>query len=60
MTDQEFNEKVEESIKNCEWRRDLGGIDVCGGNIGVCEVIIQNGRCEAMKKLIRKIREGKE
>ena len=49
-------EDINNAITNCEWRINVDGAYVCGGNCGVCQVEIENGRCDTLKELFAKER----
>ena len=38
-------EYLNKMIKECSWRKDLGGTPICKGECGPCERIIELGRC---------------
>lgn len=44
MTDEAY-ERLKELLKNCKWRRDMDGVIVCDGMLGVCSKIIDNKQC---------------
>ncbi len=47
-------EDINNAITNCEWRIDVDGAYICGGNCGVCQVEIEYGRCDALKELFER------
>ena len=49
-------EDINNAITNCEWRINVDGAYVCGGNCGVCQVEIEYGRCDTPKELFAKER----
>lgn len=52
MTDKD----IYEAIDNCIWRRDIGGVWVCGGDIVPCEKHIYDGKCPTLIELYAKER----
>ena len=44
-------EQIDEAIKNCFWRKDMGGVDVCRGDLTPCMRVIEKGNCDTLKKL---------
>lgn len=50
MMDKEFQEKILQSIKECRWRKDMFGIDICTGNVLPCVRVIGKGDCELIKQ----------
>lgn len=53
MTDEEFNQKVQEAVKNCMWRNDEFGVDICKGDLALCRHIIDRGKCDTLIRLFR-------
>ena len=45
---------IKQAIKNCRWRTNIGGIDVCKGICNVCIKTIEDGKCDTLQKLFRK------
>ena len=39
-----------QAIKMCKWRKDIGGVSVCGGELAPCDIIIDDGKCDTLKK----------
>lgn len=46
--------QIDDAINNCEWKRDCKGVDICGGEIGVCGRIIESGKCPILRELFAK------
>ena len=42
---------IQDAIENCEWRRNVCNVWVCGGDIVPCYKHIDDGRCDTLKKL---------
>ena len=62
-----MNDILNNLIKTCEWRNDAMGVPVCSAELGVCEKIIESGRCPVLikhfkerEKLIRDLQESQE
>ena len=51
---------IQEAVENCEWRKDIQGTWVCGGNIVPCLKHIDDGRCDTLIKLFAKERASDE
>lgn len=51
---------IQEAVENCEWRKDIHGTWVCGGNIVPCLKHIDDGRCDTLIKLFAKERASDE
>ena len=47
-------EIINKAISDCDWRIKVGGVYVCTGNCGVCQVEIEQGRCDTLKQLFAK------
>ena len=41
------------AIKNCHWRKDLGGVSICSFACLPCERTIDNGKCEVLIKMFK-------
>ena len=46
-------EQIDDAIKNCIWRQEVGDIYICRGNVTTCSHAINKGKCDALKKLFR-------
>lgn len=45
---------IKQAIKNCSWRANVDGIDVCKGMCNVCIKTIEDGKCDTLQELFRK------
>lgn len=45
---------IKQAIKTCEWRMNVGGIDVCKGECNICIRTIETGKCDTLQNLFRK------
>lgn len=52
MTDKD----IQEAIENCFWRKNIGGVYVCSGDIVPCEKHIYDGKCPTLIELYAKER----
>ena len=43
--------QIDEAIKNCYWRADLDGVNVCKGELTPCMRVIEKGNCDTLKEL---------
>ena len=46
-------EMIDDCLKNCIWRQELGGISVCRGEVTPCSHVIDKGKCDALIQLFR-------
>lgn len=46
-------EMIDDAIKNCDWRKEVGEFSICRGEVLVCSHVINSGKCDALKKLFR-------
>ena len=46
--------QIDDAINNCEWKKECNGVNICGGELGVCRRIIKNGKCPVLKELFAK------
>lgn len=44
------DEKLNKVIEGCRWRQDVAGTDVCKGMCLPCVHVIEQGKCDALKK----------
>lgn len=51
------NEQIEKTIKECFWRKEVGGIGVCRAVILPCTRALEKGMCDTLIKLAK---EGEE
>lgn len=50
MTEKELNE----AIRTCDWRQMLGDIAICRGDCAPCYRLIEQGRCDTLKRIFAK------
>lgn len=50
MTDKD----IQEAIDKCFWRKDVGGVYVCSGDVVPCEKHIYDGKCPTLIELYAK------
>lgn len=46
-------EDIDKAIKTCYWRKDVGGVSVCGGMLTPCERAIERGECDTLIQLYK-------
>lgn len=51
-------EDIDKAIKECYWRKDVGGVSVCGGMLAPCSRIIEKGQCDTLINLYRSRKDG--
>lgn len=57
----ELTEKqLQDAIKNCKWRQDFGGVDICTGDCAPCKHIIKSGQCYTLRVLVYESRKKDE
>ena len=44
------DEELNEVIRKCLWRKNVQGTSFCGGMLGVCARVIENGECDALRQ----------
>lgn len=54
FTSEITEEEIKEAIRNCKWRQDFHGTDICAGNCNLCFKEIEAGRCDTLKRLVEK------
>lgn len=42
---------IDKTIKECKWRNTKMGVAICNGNLNLCSLEIEHGRCETLKQL---------
>lgn len=47
MTDKD----IQKAIIECFWRKDIGGVYICRGDIVPCTKHIKEGKCDMLKRL---------
>lgn len=45
-------EMLQEAVKNCKWRQNFQGIDICTGDCAPCQRIIESGKCDTLRRLV--------
>ena len=45
-------EMLREAVKNCKWRQNFCGTDICSGNCNICAREIEAGRCDTLSRLV--------
>lgn len=50
MTEKELNE----AIRTCHWRQMFDGIVICRGDCAPCYRLIEQGRCDTLKRIFEK------
>lgn len=60
MNDTIKQEDIDRAIKDCYWRKDAGGVSVCGGMLAPCSRTIEKGQCDTLISLYRDREDGKE
>lgn len=53
MSNEITQEAIDRAIKECYWRKDIGGVSVCSGMLAPCSRIIENGQCDTLISLYR-------
>ena len=46
-------EMIDKAIKDCFWRKDVCGVDVCNGMLTPCASVIELGKCDTLIELFR-------
>lgn len=46
-------EQIDKAIKECFWKKEVGGVNICRGVLAPCQVIIEKGQCDTLIKLFR-------
>ncbi len=44
---------IDDTIKNCIWRKEAYDVYICGSEIAPCSNVIKNGKCDVLKNLFR-------
>ena len=58
MSDTIKQEDIYRAIKECYWRKDIGGVSVCSGMLAPCSRIIEKGQCDTLISLYRGREDG--
>lgn len=45
------NDMIDKAIKECQWRNTEMGVAICNGNINLCSLEIEHGKCETLRQL---------
>lgn len=45
--------ELEQAIKECPWRKDMAGVDICAGECLPCSRIIETGKCDTLIQLFK-------
>ena len=59
MMNEITQEDIDKAIKECYWRKDVGGVSVCGGMLAPCQRTIEKGQCDTLINLYRDREDGK-
>jgi hypothetical protein len=53
---------IEKAISECYWRKEVAKVSFCAANCIPCEIVINSGKCEALRELVNKAaeQEGKQ
>lgn len=46
-------EMIDNAIKNCIWKQEIGDIYICRGEVAPCSKVIENSKCDVLKELFR-------
>lgn len=44
-------EMIDKAIKDCSWRKDVCGVDICSGMLTPCASVIESGKCDTLIEL---------
>lgn len=58
MNDKITQEDIDRAIKECYWRKVVGGVSVCGGMLVPCSRTIEKGQCDTLIKLYSNREDG--
>ena len=53
MTD-ETVKKINEAIESWYWKKDVGGIAICRGQLAPCSKVIDSGQCDTIIEILKK------
>lgn len=53
MSNEIIQEDIDKAIKECYWRKDIGGVSVCSGMLAPCSRTIEKGQCDTLISLYR-------
>ena len=51
-----IDKDIQEAIDKCFWRKDVGGVWLCSGDVVPCEKHIYDGKCPTLIELYEKER----
>ena len=57
--EQEFIDKINKAIKECPWKVDMCGVDICRGDVLPCAECIDSGRCDTIRTMYKEAQSGK-
>lgn len=46
-------EMIDDAIKNCIWKKDICGVDICRGEVTPCIHVIDAGKCDVLIELFK-------
>ena len=58
MNNKITQEDIDKAIKECYWRKDVGGASVCSGALAPCSRVIKKGQCDTLIRLYRDREDG--
>lgn len=58
MTEQEFIDKINKAVKECPWKVDMCGVDICRGDVLPCAECIDSGRCDTIRTVYKEVQNG--
>lgn len=50
----DYEQKATEAVRNCYWKKKIGGVPICGGTCVPCSETISVGQCETLIELFNK------
>lgn len=50
--------KINDAIKSCKWRQDFMGTDICAGDVLPCRHLIEQGKCDTLRRLFAEHKEA--
>lgn len=48
---------IENAISECYWRKEVAKVSVCAVNCIPCEIVINSGKCDALRELVNEAAE---
>ena len=58
MNDTIKQEDIDTAIKECFWRKDVGGVSICSGMLAPCSRVIEKCQCDTLINLYREREDG--